>query len=104
MAVHRHKAIARLGLMHMVAANICVWIATTIRETQQEFVLSSRYSAGKHNSSHATYTGCHESSGETDSHDSHDLISTSASLPHNAHGEIVLLLLLRSSTRKWFKR
>lgn len=34
--IHKFKVIARFGLMHVVATNICVWIRTLGRETLQE--------------------------------------------------------------------
>jgi len=57
----------RFGFMHMVAANICVWIATTVRETHQEFVLAEpdHSSTTAHNPP-ATASGHHED------HDSYD--------------------------------
>ncbi|XP_014664804.1 PREDICTED: otopetrin-1-like [Priapulus caudatus] len=32
MAVHQYKGVARFGLMHMAATNLCVWIGWTIKE------------------------------------------------------------------------
>lgn len=33
MCINRYKTIARFGLMHMVATNICVWFNTIVEET-----------------------------------------------------------------------
>lgn len=35
--IHKFKLVARLGLMHLVATNICTWIRTLGKETVQEF-------------------------------------------------------------------
>ncbi|CRK93108.1 CLUMA_CG006518, isoform C [Clunio marinus] len=34
--IHRFKVLARFGLMHVVATNICVWIRTLVLEAQKE--------------------------------------------------------------------
>lgn len=34
--IHRFKVVARFGLMHVVATNICVWIRTLVMETLKE--------------------------------------------------------------------
>lgn len=34
--IHRFKVIARFGLMHVVATNICVWIRTLVLESIKE--------------------------------------------------------------------
>lgn len=34
--IHRFKVIARFGLMHVVATNLCVWIRTLILESLKE--------------------------------------------------------------------
>ena len=34
--IHKFKFIARFGLMHMVATNVCVWIRTLVRESLKE--------------------------------------------------------------------
>lgn len=34
--IHRFKVIARFGLMHVVATNICVWIRTLVLESLKE--------------------------------------------------------------------
>ncbi|KAL4231018.1 hypothetical protein ACF0H5_011390 [Mactra antiquata] len=36
MVIHRYKYLARIGLMHMVATNICVWFVDIVRETLRE--------------------------------------------------------------------
>ncbi|XP_035213552.1 proton channel OtopLc-like isoform X3 [Stegodyphus dumicola] len=36
--IHKFKVLARFGLMHVVATNICVWIRTVGKETLQEIV------------------------------------------------------------------
>jgi len=62
--VSQHKAIARFSFMHMVAANICTWIDTTVRETQHNFLVTFHHSATADNT-------------ETRSHDSQDWNSSS---------------------------
>lgn len=34
--IHRFKVIARFGLMHVVATNLCVWIRTLVLESLKE--------------------------------------------------------------------
>lgn len=34
--IHKFKFVARFGLMHMVATNVCVWIRTLVRESLKE--------------------------------------------------------------------
>jgi hypothetical protein len=34
--IHKFKVIARFGLMHCVATNVCVWIRTLVRESLKE--------------------------------------------------------------------
>lgn len=34
----RHKVIARFGLMHMVATNLCEWLYVLVEETKHEIV------------------------------------------------------------------
>lgn len=36
MNIHRFKVLARFGLMHVVATNICVWIRTLVLESLKE--------------------------------------------------------------------
>ncbi|XP_018899410.1 proton channel OtopLc isoform X2 [Bemisia tabaci] len=37
--IHRFKVVARFGLMHIVATNLCVWIRTTVLESIKEYDL-----------------------------------------------------------------
>ncbi|XP_037807581.1 proton channel OtopLc isoform X11 [Lucilia sericata] len=37
--IHRFKVIARFGLMHVVATNVCVWIRTLVKESLLEITL-----------------------------------------------------------------
>ncbi|XP_062137738.1 proton channel OtopLc isoform X10 [Drosophila sulfurigaster albostrigata] len=37
--IHRFKVIARFGLMHVVATNICVWIRTLVKESLLEITI-----------------------------------------------------------------
>ncbi|CAG2113505.1 unnamed protein product, partial [Medioppia subpectinata] len=37
--IGRHKLIARFGLMHMIATNICVWLHVLIQETKHQIML-----------------------------------------------------------------
>lgn len=36
MNIHRFKVLARFGLMHIVATNVCVWIRTLVLEALKE--------------------------------------------------------------------
>lgn len=36
MNIHRFKVLARFGLMHVVATNVCVWIRTLVLESLKE--------------------------------------------------------------------
>ncbi|XP_061185369.1 proton channel OtopLc-like [Saccostrea echinata] len=36
MCIHRYKTVARFGLMHMVATNVCVWVQNIVQETLRE--------------------------------------------------------------------
>ena len=36
MCIHRYKVLARFGLMHMAATNICVWFRSIVVETLHE--------------------------------------------------------------------
>ena len=42
--IHRFKVLARFGLMHIVATNICVWIRTLVLESLKEI---TAYHLGK---------------------------------------------------------
>lgn len=37
--IHRFKVIARFGLMHVVATNLCVWIRTLVLEYIKEITI-----------------------------------------------------------------
>lgn len=36
MNIYKHKLISRMGLMHMIATNLCVWLSVLIMETSHE--------------------------------------------------------------------
>ena len=40
--IHRFKVVARFGLMHVVATNICVWIRTLVLEYIKEITIYHR--------------------------------------------------------------
>ncbi|CAH1777255.1 unnamed protein product [Owenia fusiformis] len=42
MCIHRYKHLARFGLMHMIATNICVWLRNVIRETVRDVQIYQR--------------------------------------------------------------
>lgn len=42
MCIHRYKTLARFGLMHMVATNICVWLENIVMETVREVQKSTK--------------------------------------------------------------
>ena len=69
MNIYRRKLVARLGLMHMIATNLCVWLSILIMETTHEIEAAqeseahpshsfeagptaSRIQTGRHYSSH----------------------------------------------------
>ena len=37
--IHKFKCVARFGLMHIVATNICVWIRTMFKESNKEIAI-----------------------------------------------------------------
>lgn len=86
--VKRHKSIMRLGFMHMVAANICVWIATTVKETHQEFVMyGSQHPSTTAHSPSATAATYHSH----EDHDSDHGKSSSELLTNITDGEFIQL-------------
>jgi len=40
--IHRFKVVARFGLMHVVATNLCVWIRTLVLEYIKEITIYHR--------------------------------------------------------------
>lgn len=34
-----HKALVRLGLMHLVATNICTWLAVVVKEVSRKMMV-----------------------------------------------------------------
>jgi hypothetical protein len=44
--IHKFKCIARFGLMHIVATNLCVWARTLVKECTKEI---SRYRVDRGN-------------------------------------------------------
>lgn len=64
MCINRYKTIARFGLMHMVATNICVWLDTIVTETLHQI-----HSHGHSNDTHQSHGG-HAQSHDT-GHNSH---------------------------------
>ncbi|RZB54426.1 otopetrin-2-like [Asbolus verrucosus] len=53
----RHKIIARFGLMHMVATNLCEWLYVLVEETKHEIIHLGEHSNNSTNSTlhHAKY-------------------------------------------------
>ena len=37
--IHKFKCLSRFGLAHVVAANLCVWIRTLVKECTKEITL-----------------------------------------------------------------
>jgi hypothetical protein len=35
--IHKFKVVARFGLMHLIATNVCVWMRTIVREGLMDF-------------------------------------------------------------------
>ena len=54
MNVYRRKFISRLGLMHMIATNICVWLSVLIMETTHEIETNRESSHGIESGSNKT--------------------------------------------------
>lgn len=67
----RHKVIARFGLMHMVATNLCEWLYTLVEET-------------KHEIWHLTHP--HELA---DGHNTHEKMVTAENILHNSTMNLV---------------
>lgn len=38
MSIYKYKNIARFGLMHMVATNVCVWLYVLVQESKHEIL------------------------------------------------------------------
>ena len=38
MAISKYKTLARFGLMHMIATNLCVWLHVLVQETKHEIL------------------------------------------------------------------
>ncbi|XP_023218358.1 otopetrin-2-like isoform X2 [Centruroides sculpturatus] len=38
MAINKYKTVARFGLMHMIATNLCVWLHVLVQETKHQIV------------------------------------------------------------------
>ena len=36
MLTHKYRSLARFGLMHMVATNLCVWLENVVKETVRQ--------------------------------------------------------------------
>jgi len=72
--------------MHMVAANLCVWIATTVKETHQEFVVFGyQHPSTTAHSPSATAATYHSH----EDHDSDDWKSSSELLTNITDGEFI---------------
>ena len=41
MNLQRHKLLARFGLMHLAATNVCIWIRTIIEETFRDVLFAA---------------------------------------------------------------
>ncbi|XP_046867313.1 proton channel OtopLc isoform X4 [Drosophila willistoni] len=54
--IHRFKVIARFGLMHVVATNICVWIRTLVKESLLEITIYHRKREADPNASSIGYS------------------------------------------------
>ncbi|BFZ21294.1 hypothetical protein BsWGS_24333 [Bradybaena similaris] len=48
MCIHRYKKLARFGLMHMCATNICVWFRAIVVETLHVIHSASQHGSGSH--------------------------------------------------------
>ena len=63
--IHKFKVIARFGLMHCVATNVCVWIRTLVRESLKEINGHYHYyvdkSASVKTTGHQPMTGGYDS-------------------------------------------
>ena len=62
MNIYKHKFLSRIGMMHMIAANLCVWLNVLILETSHEIV-------GKH---HDDDGGVHKAINESMHHGMND--------------------------------
>lgn len=51
----RHKVVARFGLMHMVATNLCEWLYTLVEETKHEIWHLAHSAHAAHENGHHTH-------------------------------------------------
>lgn len=91
MCIHRYKKLARFGLMHMCATNICVWFRAIVVETLH--VIHSQ----AHNAEHHTDKGHHEEEGHVGSMDIHQSLNLEA---YTAGGRHASTALFSSPTSK----
>lgn len=78
----KHKVIARFGLMHMVATNLCEWLYTLVEETKHEIW---HLAHGAH-SEHEALNGHHAdiiSNGQLHNSTSVEVLLNSTSVEHN---------------------
>ena len=50
-----HLLIARFGLMHMTATNLCVWLNLIVQETKHEIMHFSEHQRGEHHGEGAVH-------------------------------------------------
>lgn len=55
MGVRQYPIVAKFGIMHLMCANLCVWMAATINKTADQFHASRLYS--QYNASANAVTG-----------------------------------------------
>ncbi|GFS20326.1 otopetrin-2-like [Elysia marginata] len=87
MCIHRYKKLARFGLVHMSATNICVWFRAIVVETLHVIHHSEAkgHVKGHHNRGDSVHTGSYNSSGH---HGGHEVrYGSSAGDPHSQHTE-----------------
>ena len=58
MNIYKHKMVGRLGLMHMIATNICVWLHVLIEETKHEME-HAKWSNESNPNMHTSEVGIH---------------------------------------------
>lgn len=57
MCIHKYQSVARFGLMHMVATNLCVWLRMVVQESKHEILhLTQHQKHAEHGSDHGNDT------------------------------------------------
>ena len=55
MNIYKRRFVSRLGLMHMIATNLCVWLKVVILETKHEIDMTHKNHGEEIQKSHKSY-------------------------------------------------